>query len=179
MLRRPVLTATATLAALLVPLAAAPAAGDGGRLDRKGSRLVADRAGDRVCLTLTEPREGRDLRLRRCLLPAAPKLVRSAYVDGQCDFGTRLFGIAPRGTRKVNLSALDSSSPRPVRIRAFTIPGAVHPARGVAFVVRRSVAGLRPTITAYDADGKRLAQRTFGPYAIAGCAEPPATPQPG
>ena len=178
MLHRPALIAATSLSAAFVPLAAAPAAEEHGRLDREGSRLVAADRGDRVCLILTEPREGRDLRLRRCLLPAAPRLIRSAYVDGQCEFGTRLFGIAPRGTRTVNLGSLDSSAAKPISIRAFTIPRSVHPAGGVGFVVRRSVAGLRPTVTAYDAAGKRLAQRTFGPYAIAGCSTEPQVARP-
>jgi hypothetical protein len=165
-----------SVAAVLASSPAAFAADEGGRLDDSGARLLAERSGDRICQTLIEPDVR--LRLRRCLLPAATGRIRTAYVDGQCDFGTRLFGIAPPGTRKVNLSGLGSRAPKPIRLRLFTIPRSMHPQGGVAFVVRRSLAGRSPVLTAYDAAGTRLTQRDLGSFAIAGCAPPPMIAQP-
>jgi hypothetical protein len=61
-----------------------------------------------------------------------------------------------------------------VRQRLLRIPTRVDPARGVAFVVRRSLAGSSDvTLTAYDARGERLAQRRLGTFPIAGCEAPP------
>jgi hypothetical protein len=145
-----------------------------GQLDRSGARLLAEQAGTRVCLTLVEP--ARDLRLRRCLLSARAGFIRTAYVDRQCEYGTRLFGIAPPGTAKVNLGV----GGRTTRLRVLRIPTRIDPARGVAFVVRRSLAGTSgATLTAYDARGDRLVQRKLRTFAIAGCAAPPARPEAG
>ena len=143
-----------------------------GQLDRSGARLLAERAGQQVCLTLVEPR--RDLRLRRCLLSARAGFIRTAYVDGTCEFGgTRLFGIAPPGTVKVNLSPTRTGG-RTVKQQLLRVPTRVDPARGVAFVVRTSLAGSSGvTLTAYDAQGERLVQRRLGRFAIAGCQPPP------
>ena len=167
-----VLSVLAATAATAVAAAQEP-----GQLDRSGARLLAERAGQRVCLTLVEPR--RDLRLRRCLLSARAGFVRTSYVDGQCTFGTRLFGIAPPGTRKLNLGPTRSGGAI-ARQRLLRVPTRVDPAGGVAFVVRRSLAGTSGvTLTAYDARGRRLVQRRLGTYSIAGCQAPPATPVAG
>jgi hypothetical protein len=170
-----------TLAVSVLAATAATAvasAQEPGQLDRSGARLLAERAGQQVCLTLVEPR--RDLRLRRCLLSARAGFIRTAYVDGTCTFGgTRLFGIAPRGTAKVNLSPTRTDG-RTARQRLLRIPTRVDPAGGVAFVVRRSLAGTSGvTLTAYDARGERLVQRRLRTFPIAGCAAPPQVAVPG
>ena len=159
--------AAIVLSLAIVATSAAPAAG-AGRIDGSGARLLGERSGERLCLTLVEPRK--DLRLRRCLLGARRGVIRTRYVDRTCDYGTRLFGLAPRGTVKVNLGGVLRDG-RPIVLRRFRVPKATHPARGVAFVVRRSLAGTNPTFTAYDADGDRIAQRRLGPLPIAGCVK--------
>jgi hypothetical protein len=155
---------------LSILAAAAVPAGAAGRIDGSGARLTGERSGDRLCLTLTEP--SKDLRLRRCLLGAGGGQIRTsfAYVEGRCDVGPRLFGLAPRGTVKVNLGGVLDSG-RPIALRTLRVPGSVHPARGVAFVVRRSLDGMSPTLTAYGADGERLAQRRFDQIPSADCVE--------
>ena len=145
---------------------AVPAVAAEGRLGPSGARLTGERSGERLCLTLVEPRA--DLRLRRCLLGARDGVIRSRYVDRTCDFGTRLFGVAPPGAVKVNLGGVLRSG-RPIDLRLLRVPERIHPAGGWAFVVRRSLAGTNPTLTAYDAEGRRIAQRVFGPLPIAGC----------
>ena len=148
--------------AAVVTTAAAPAVAADGRLDSSGARLTGERSGEHLCLTLTEPQ--RDLRLRRCLLGARDGVIRSHYVhveyERQCDFGTRLFGIAPPGTVKVNLGGVLRSG-QPISLRLLRVPERIHPAGGRAFVVRRSLDGTNPTLTAYDAEGRRIAQRDF------------------
>ena len=148
-----------------------------GQLDRSGARLLAEQAGTRTCLTLVEP--ARDLRLRRCLLSARAGFIRTAYVAyfaRECDFGSRLLGIAPPGTVKVNLRV----DGRMIRLPVLRIPTRIDPARGVAFVVRRSLEGTSgATLTAYDAQGDLLVQRTLQRFAIAGCVPPPKTPVAG
>jgi len=162
-----VISALAALGA--VGAAAAPA--QDGRLDRSGSRLLAEQAGDRVCLTLREPAE--NLVLRRCLLPARAGHLRTAYAASLCGWGTRLFAIAPPGTVKVNLGPV-AVDDKPSRQRLLRIPRRLHPAGGVAFVVRRSLEGSSGvTLTAYGVRGERLAQRTLGKYPIAGCTSRP------
>ena len=162
-MRLPLLALTA---AVVATTAAVPAVAAAGRLGSSGARLTGERAGERLCLTLTEPQA--DLRLRRCLLGARDGVIRTRYVDRTCDFGTRLFGIAPPGTVKVNLGGVLRSG-RPIALRHLRVPTRIHPAGGRAFVVRRSVAGTSPTLTAYDAEGRRIAQKVFGPLPIAGC----------
>lgn len=153
------------LSLAIVATSAGPAAG-AGRIDGSGARLLGERSGKYLCLTLVEPRK--DLRLRRCLLGARSGVIRTSYVDETCTFGTRLFGLAPRGTVKINLGGVLKSG-KPIVLRRFRVPASTHPARGVAFVVRRYIAGTSPTITAYNADGERIAQRRFGPLPIPAC----------
>ena len=170
------------LAAALLVLSAAAAvatAQEGGRIDERGTRLLAEGAGDRLCLTLAEPR-GRPM--RRCLLPARPGTVRVSMNEA-CSYGTRLFGIAPAGTRQVNLSGITDGRGGTVtiKLRALRIPTRVHPGGGAAFIVRRSLAGGPLTLTAYDADRRVIAQRALGPIPAPYCIEPktavPATPR--
>ena len=161
----------AVLIGLLIAAAAATtsAAQDGGRIDERGSRLLAEGAGDRVCLTLAEPR-GRPM--RRCLLPARPGTVRVSMNEA-CSYGTRMFGIAPAGTRQVNLSGIGDGKGGTVtiKLRALRIPTRVHPGGGAAFVVRRSLAGGPLTLTAYDADRRVIAQRPLGPFPAPYCVK--------
>ena len=155
---------------LSILVAAAPA-GAAGRIDGSGARLTGERSGDRLCLTLTEP--SKDLRLRRCLMGARSGQIRAgfAFPEGRCDVGQRLYGLAPRGTVKLNLGGVLPDG-RPITLRTLRVPASVHPARGVAFVVRRSLDGTSPTLTAYGADGERLAQRRFDQIPSAFCQEP-------
>jgi hypothetical protein len=175
-MRLPLLVITAAA----LSAAAVPAVAADGRLDSSGARLTGERSGEHLCLTLVEP--SKDLRLRRCLLGARAGVIRTSYVfdpiaDGACDFETRLFGIAPRGTVKVNLGGVLPDG-RAIALKRFGIPASRHPARGVAFVVRRNLAGTTPTLTAYGADGQQLAQRKLGPFPIPGCVKL-KTPVPG
>ena len=153
-------------AAATVTSAAAAADGE---LDASGTRLLAEGRGARVCLTLVEPKE--DLRLRRCLREAADDRFRTRYVARPCAFGTRLFGVAPPGTNKVNLSNLVvDGRDVVVKVKLLRIPTRVQRAGGRAFVVRRSLEGTSGvTLTAYDRDGERLATRRLGTYPTASC----------
>ena len=152
--------------AAVATTAAVPAVAAEGRLGSSGARLTGEPSGERLCLTLIEP--AADLRLRRCLLGARDGLIRTRYVDRQCGFGTRLFGVAPPEAAKVNLGGVLKSG-RPIGLRLLRVPKRIHPAGGWAFAVRRSLAGTNPTLTAYDAQGARIAQRVFGSLPIAGC----------
>ena len=156
------------LVLLVVVALPAAAPGAGGRLDGQGNRLLAEGRGDQACLTLVEPRI--DLRLRRCLLGATAGEMRLRYVSRQCRFGTRLFGIAEEGTRQVNLSVDEGPA---TRVKVLRIPTRVQQGGGVAFVVRRSIAGARSVrLTAYDRDQRRLAQRTVFGFRKASCPAP-------
>ena len=161
-------TAVGAATLVAVSFAGVATAQDGGRLDASGTRLLAEGRGDRLCLTLVEPSDR--LRLRRCLLPARPATVRVSIVSS-CRFGTRLLGIAPRGTRQVNLGGISDGEGETVtiKLRALRIPTRVHPAGGAAFVARRELAGGPLTLTAYDADRRVLAQRPLGPFPAATC----------
>ena len=170
---RPTLVVAALTAALLAAVPWAGAAPGGGRDD--GPRLLAKRSGGVVCLTYVG---GDRARVRACLRPAAADTIRLRHRILSC--GGRppgLFGIAPEGTRKVNIRF--AGTPRPVRLRIWRLPRRIHPAGGTAFVVRRNVDGRSVVLTAYGADGGRLAQLRR-PFPIPACpADGPRTPRPG
>lgn len=166
---------------LIVPVATAVAiAQEGGRIDERGSRLLADGVGDRVCLTLAERPAPR---LRRCLPSSRPDTIRvRAATSPLCRFGSRFFGIAPAGTRQLNLGGVRTYDGRvlTVKVRVLRIPTRVQAAGGVAFVIRRELGDQGMTLTAYDAERRRLAHRSVGPFGVPFCSEPKtAVPGPG
>ena len=143
------------LLALLVP--AAPALADRidlGRVGSSGDRLSYARGdGGRICLRLTEPDAGRFV--RGCARPSE-RFVRTILVARPCAFGTRLLGLVPGTTRKLNLSVGDET----FRIRTRALRGSDRD-RGRAFAIRRDLSGRVGTLTAYDAAGAVLDQRAF------------------
>jgi hypothetical protein len=182
MIRFLVLLTAALLAATPAAASAAPVT----LFDGDDWRLRASAQDARVCLTFVtrgtstgEPDREQAFKSGFCArVPSRNGLRARARLTGCTDAAGGLFALAAPEVARINVSLTSASSPRvTLRMRRRNLRPVLG-RQGAAFLLRRTLDGRGGTLTAYDADGRRLSQAAFGPYPVPGCVGPPPEPVP-